>query len=224
MTMGVFPDTERTSIGRSPDRGTRDRATAYAILDEALLCHVGLTTDAGPVVIPTTFTRVGDDLVLHGAPAATWLRATGKGTPVCVTVTLLDGMVIARSAFHHSMNYRSVVVFGTAEPIGDPDEKEAALDALVDRLIPGRVAEIRSSTDEELRTTLVVRIPLAEASTKIRVGGPNDDPADAGGPGWAGVVPLSIAAGAPQAAPDVAAGTSTPTSVAALVDRHTPPT
>lgn len=214
-----FSPTERTRIGRAPERGTDDRNVAYEILDEALVCHVGLSTEHGPVVIPTTFARLGDDLVLHGAPPATWLRSTGKETPVCVTVTLLDGVVLARSTFHHSMNYRSVVIFGTATPVTEREAKLAALDAFVDRMLPGRVAEVRPTTEEELRTTLVVRIPLDEASTKIRAGGPKDDPDDVGGPGWAGVVPLRLSAGMPEVADDVAASTEVPGSVATFRGR-----
>lgn len=194
-----FPRTERTTIGRSPDRGTDDRSAAEAILDEGMLCHVGLATGHGPVVIPTTYARRGDELLIHGSPAATWLRATGKGTPVCVTVTLLDGLVLARSTFHHSMNYRSVVVFGTAEPITDRAEKAAALDAIVEHIVPGRMGEVRPMRDDEVRGTLVVRMPLQEASTKIRSGPPIDDEADVGLTDvWAGVVPSGLTFGRPQ--------------------------
>lgn len=210
-----LPLTERTTIGRSPERGTRDRSVAHAILDEGLLCHVGLTTDHGPVVIPTTYARRGDELLIHGSPAATWLRATGKGTPVCVTVTLLDGLVLARSAFHHSMNYRSVVVFGTAEPITDHDEKAAALDAIVEHVVPGRTAEVRPMRDDEIKGTLVVRLALSEASVKVRSGDPIDDEADLGDTHvWAGVVPVTTGFGAPVAAADVPAHVEAPPSAA----------
>ena len=194
-----FPRTERTTIGRSPERGSDDRSVAEAILDEGLLCHVALTTDRGPVVIPTTYARRGGELLIHGSPAASWLRATGKGTPVCVTVTLVDGLVLARSTFHHSMNYRSVVVFGTAEPITEHAEKAAALDAIVEHVVPGRTAEVRPTRDDEVRGTLVVRLLLAEASTKVRTGGPIDDEADVGLVDvWAGVLPARLAFGDPQ--------------------------
>lgn len=192
-----FPATDRTTVGRLAERGSHDRPAIEAVLDEGMVCHVGLTTEHGPQVVPTTYARVGDDLVLHGAPAATWLRQVGKGTPVCVTVTLLDGLVLARSGFHHSMNYRSVVVFGTATPITDPTEKTAALDALVEHLVPGRTAEVRPMHDEEIATTLVVRIPLEEASLKSRTGGPSDDEADHRLDVWAGVVPIDTTFGAP---------------------------
>ncbi|MDE0804195.1 MAG: pyridoxamine 5'-phosphate oxidase family protein [Acidimicrobiales bacterium] len=194
----TFPATERTTIGRSPLRGTRQRATANAILDEGLICHVGLTADHGPVVIPTTYARRGDELLIHGSPAATWLRSTGKGTPVCVTVTHVDGLVLARSGFHHSMNYRSVVVFGTAETVTDHGDKAAALDAIVEHIVPGRTPEIRPMTDDEITKTLVLRLPLAEASVKVRDGGPIDDDADYELPDvWAGVIPMTTTFGTP---------------------------
>lgn len=209
-----FPETDRTTIGRSPERGTRDRTTAEAILDEGLLCHLGLTADHGPVVIPTTYARRGDEILIHGSPAATWLRATGKGTPVCLTVTHLDGLVVARSGFHHSMNYRSVVVFGTAEPITDHADKAAALDAIVEHIVPGRTGEVRPVTDEEITKTLVLRLPLAEASVKIRDGGPIDDEADYDLPDvWAGVVPMTTRFGAPIDDERLAPGIPAPPSV-----------
>lgn len=193
-----FPVTERTTIGRSPHRGTRDRATANAILDEGLLCHVGISTDHGPVVIPTTYARREDELLIHGSPAATWLRSAGKGTPVCVSVTHVDGIVLARSGFHSSMNYRSVVVFGTAEPITGHDDRAAALDAIVEHIAPGRTAEVRPMTDEEITKTLVLRLPLDEASVKIRTGDPIDDEEDYALPDvWAGVVPMQVTFGEP---------------------------
>ncbi|MFP5321528.1 MAG: pyridoxamine 5'-phosphate oxidase family protein [Acidimicrobiia bacterium] len=207
--------TDRTTVGRHPERASDDRAAAHAILDEALLCHVGIATDRGPVVIPTAFGRRGDELLIHGSPAATWLRSTGKGTPVCVTVTLLDGLVLARSAFHHSMNYRSVVVFGEAEAITDPAEKAAALDAITEHLVPGRTAEVRPTTDAEVRQTLVVRLRLDEASVKVRSGGPVDDDADLDRTDvWAGVLPTALRTGAPVPGDDVPAGLVPPPSVA----------
>ncbi len=210
-----FPSTERTSIGRSPERGTRDRATADAILDEGLVCHVGMTTDHGPVVIPTTYARRDDELLIHGSPAATWLRAAGQGTPVCVTVTHVDGLVLARSAFHHSMNYRSVVVFGNAVAITDHDEKAAALTAIVEQLVPGRTPEIRPMHHEEITKTLVLRLPLAEASVKIRAGGPIDDDEDYDLPDvWAGVIPMTTSFGAPVADDRLTPGTAVPSSAA----------
>jgi len=205
--------TDRTAIGRLPERGSDDRALAHAILDEGLVCHVGIAADHGPVVIPTTYARRGDELLLHGSPAATWLRATGRGTPVCVTVTLVDGLVLARSAFHHSMNYRSVVVFGVAEAITDPEGKAAALDALVEHVLPGRTSELRPMRDDEVRSTLVVRLALDEASVKVRAGGPKDDEADVALTGvWAGVIPAAPSFGAPIAADEVPADLAPPAS------------
>ena len=190
--------TERTQIGRAPERGSYDRATAYAILDEGLVCHVGLTTDRGPVVIPTTYARDGDDLLIHGSPAATWLRSAGQGTPICVTVTLVDALVLARSAFHHSMNYRSVVAFGVAERIEDEAEKAAALEAFVEHIVPGRSSEIRATTPEEVRRTLVLRLPLDEASVKARSHGVVDDDADYDLTDvWAGLLPIRATYGPP---------------------------
>lgn len=210
-----LPLTERTTIGRSPGRGTRDRAVAHAILDEGVVCHVGITADHGPVVIPTTYARRGDELLLHGSPAASWLRSVGKGTPVCVTVTHVDGVVLARSAFHHSLNYRSVVVFGVAEPVTDLGERAAALDAIVEHVVPGRTAEVRPMRDDEIRSTLVLRLPLAEASVKVRTGGPIDDDADLGLLDvWAGVVPVAVAYGAPVPADDVPRDLPVPPSAA----------
>ena len=210
---GQFPATERTTIGRIPERGTRERAAAAAILDEGLLCHVGLTADHGPVVIPTTYARRDDELLIHGSPAASWLRAARKGTPVCVTVTLLDGLVLARSAFHHSMNYRSVVVFGIAERITDPAEKRAALDAIVEHVVPGRTLEVRPTRDDEVASTLVLRLPLAEASVKVRAGGPLDEEDDYGLPGvWAGVVPITTQVGRPLDDERLPPGVSAPAS------------
>lgn len=208
--MSDFPETERTTIGRLAERGTRDRATAEAILDEGVLCHVGLVTDHGPVVIPTAYARRDQELLIHGSPAATWLRAGGKGTPMCVTVTHVDGLVLARSAFHHSMNYRSIVVFGTAERITDHDEKAAALDAIVEHLVPGRTAEIRPTHESEIKETQVLRLPLAEASVKIRAHGVSDDEVDYALPDvWAGVIPMTTTFGAPidddRLAPGIAA-------------------
>lgn len=208
-----FPVTERTTIGRAPERGSRDRSAAEAILDEGLLCHVGISTDRGPVVIPTTYARRGDELLIHGSPAATWLRSAGKGTPVCVTVTHVDGLVLARSAFHHSMNYRSVVVFGIAEPISDPDEKAAALDAIVEHVVPGRTGEVRPTRPDEIAKTLVLRLPLEEASVKVRTGDPIDEEADYDLEGiWAGVIPVTTTFGTPVADDRLPSGVPAPAS------------
>ncbi len=208
-----FPATDRTTIGRNAERATRDRATAEAILDEGVLCHVGLSADHGPVVIPTTYARRGDELLIHGSPAASWLRAAGKGTPVCVTVTHVDGLVLARSAFHHSMNFRSVVVFGVAERITDPVAKAAALDAIVEHIVPGRTAEVRPTWESEITETLVLRLPLAEASVKVRSGGPIDDDEDYSLPDvWAGVIPMTTTFSPPIDDERLTAGIEAPPS------------
>jgi hypothetical protein len=184
-------------VRRLPDRGTYDRAAAHAILDEGLVCHVGLATDDGPVVIPMLYARDGDRLLIHGSPASRLLRTAGRGVDVCATVTLLDGLVLARSAFHHSVNYRSVVVLGRAEPLSDLGERRAALEVLVEGIVPGRTAEARPPSDRELRGTTVLALPLDECSVKVRTGAPLDEDEDMDLPVWAGVLPLATVAGAP---------------------------
>ena len=200
--------TERTTLRRKKERGRTDRALLEAILDEALIAHVGFTADHGPVVLPMTYARIGEDLYLHGAVGNAMLRTSAGGVDVCVTVTLLDGLVLARSAFHHSMNYRCAVLFGKAERVTDPAELQAMSAALLDHLAPGRSADARPPTDTELRETLVIRLPITEASVKVRTGPPIDDEADLALPVWAGVVPLRLQPAAPEAdgagVPDVA--------------------
>jgi nitroimidazol reductase NimA-like FMN-containing flavoprotein (pyridoxamine 5'-phosphate oxidase superfamily) len=180
----------RTKVRRRAQRGRYERELVHAVLDEALVCHVGFESEHGPVVLPTMHARVGDTLYLHGAVANAMLRTIASGAPVCVTVTLLDGLVLARSAFHHSMNYRSVVVFGIATAVEERDAKLAALEALIERIHPGRWTEARPPTDAELRQTLVVALPLDEASAKVRTGPPIDDPEDYALDVWAGEIPL----------------------------------
>lgn len=194
------PPSDRTALHRLPERGHHDRATIDAILDEALICHLGLVDPEGrPFVIPTIHARAGDHLYVHGSPASRALRAGAKGIPACVTVTLLDGLVLARSAFHHSMNYRSVVVFGRAATVTDTDERDRALRAVVDHMVAGRSDACRTPTPEELRATRVLRVPLAEASAKIRTGPPKEDAADLDPPvWWGGVVPVTTVLGEPQ--------------------------
>jgi hypothetical protein len=187
----------RTRLRRLRERGRHDRTTIHAILDEGFVCHVGFADSRGPVVIPTAYARTGDVLYLHGAAGNAALQALRTGSPVCVTVTLVDGLVLARSAFHHSVNYRSVVVYGTATEVVDPEEKRRALDAVVEHVVPGRGADARPANDLELRVTRVVRIPLDEASAKVRTGGPKDDTEDLDLPVWAGEIPLDVRAGAP---------------------------
>jgi nitroimidazol reductase NimA-like FMN-containing flavoprotein (pyridoxamine 5'-phosphate oxidase superfamily) len=193
----VLEQTERTRIGRLPERGHYDRATIDAILDEALICHVGFVVEGRPVVIPTIHARVGDHLYFHGSPAAGMLRTLRGGVDACVTATLLDGLVLARSAFHHSMNYRSVVVFGKAEEVLDREEKLRVLEKLVEHVCRGRAADARGPNEKELKQTLVLRIPIAEASAKIRTGPPKDDAEDYALPIWAGVLPLALTPGVP---------------------------
>ncbi|HEX6100952.1 MAG TPA: pyridoxamine 5'-phosphate oxidase family protein [Thermoanaerobaculia bacterium] len=198
----TLPITDRTKVRRLGDRGRYDRETIYAILDEALLCHVGFVVDGAPVVIPTIHWREGDSLYFHGSAASRMLRSLKAGVDACVTVTLLDGLVLARSAFHHSMNYRSVVVFGKAQVV-EGEEKLRALDALVDHVVRGRSKEMRPHKEIELKQTLVLSLPLEEASAKIRTGGPVDDEEDYALPVWAGVVPLKLTPGEPVADRDV---------------------
>ena len=188
----VLEQTGRTRIHRLPQRGNYDRETIHAILDEALICHVGFVSGGRPVVIPTIHTRVGEHLYFHGSPAAGMLRTLTAGGEACVTVTLLDGLVLARSAFHHSMNYRSVVVFGKAEEVTERDEKLRVLAALVEHVCRGRSADARGPTEKELKQTIVLRLPIAEASAKIRTGPPADDGEDYALPIWAGVLPLTL--------------------------------
>lgn len=187
----VIPS-ERTRLRRLPQRGSYERASIDPILDEALFCHVGFVADGQPFVIPTIHARVEDRLYVHGSAASRMLRGMEKGLPVCVTVSLIDGLVMARSAFHHSMNYRSVVVLGPAHAVSDPAEKLVALRAIVEHVAPGRWDEVREPNEKELKATLVVRVSLAEASAKLRTGPPIDDEEDYALPCWAGVIPLRL--------------------------------
>jgi len=193
----TFTPTERTTLKRLPKRGEYDHAAVHRILDEAFICHVGFVVDGKPVVIPTSYARIGATLYIHGSAASRMLRSLEEGIDVCVTVTLIDGLVLARSAFHHSINYRSVVIFGAANVVDDPDEKIKALHAFTDQVVPGRWEEVRWPTESELRATLVLKLPLVEVSAKVRTGPPIDDEEDYELSVWAGVVPLSIAAGPP---------------------------
>ncbi len=186
---------QRSQVKRVPKRGNYERQVIYDILDEALICHVGFIANNQPFVIPTAFGRVGDKIYIHGSPASRMLRSLSQGIEVCVTVTLLDGLVLARSAFHLSMNYRSVVIFGTAEIVKDPEEKLQALEAFTEQIISGRWGEVRSPNSGELQGTLVLSLPLDEASAKVRTGMPIDDEADYNLPVWAGILPLKLVAG-----------------------------
>jgi nitroimidazol reductase NimA-like FMN-containing flavoprotein (pyridoxamine 5'-phosphate oxidase superfamily) len=190
--------TAATTIKRLPQRDASRWDAIAAILDEGFVCHVGFVGDDGrPYVIPTAYARVDDQLILHGSPASRMLRTLAGGIDVCVTVTLVDGFVLARSAFHHSLNYRSVVVLGHAVPVTDPDEKAAALGAFVDHVVPGRSADARPVTPAEVRKTTVLRLPIHEASAKVRTGPPVDDVPDLELPVWGGVLPLWMQAGEP---------------------------
>jgi len=215
MTDLSTPISDRTTVRRLPDRGRYERSDIDAILDEGLVCHIGFVGDGGhPVVIPTTYARDGDSVVVHGSPASRMLRSLKGGVDMCLTVTLIDGMVLARSAFHHSMNYRSVVVFGRGEAVTDHDEKRRAMDVLVEHLVPGRTASARGPSEQELRSTLVLRLPLDEASAKVRTGPPIDDEEDLDLPVWAGVLPVRLATGAPAPDPHLAPGMPVPEHVA----------
>jgi len=192
-----LPLTHKTALKRHPERGTHARASIYAILDEALFCHVSVIVDGTPRVMPTAHARVGDHIYLHGARANRLLGELATGTPACVCVTLLDGLVFARTWFHHSMNFRSVVLFGTASEVTDPAEKQAALTALVDKAAPGRTGEARPPTLQELGSSFVVRVPVEEASAKMRSGPPLDGPELFSEDCWAGELPLRLSALSP---------------------------
>jgi len=189
--------TPRTRVVRESDRGVYDRDTINRILDEGFLCHVGFVADGQPFVIPTSYGRNGDVLYIHGSAASRMLRNLDQGIPVCMTVTLLDGLVLARSVFNHSMNYRSVAIFGTATLISNPEEKIAALRVLSEHILPGRWNDSRQPNEKELKATSVLRIPIEEFSAKVRVGLPIDDEPDYTFPTWAGVIPLDTAVGTP---------------------------
>jgi nitroimidazol reductase NimA-like FMN-containing flavoprotein (pyridoxamine 5'-phosphate oxidase superfamily) len=204
--MDQFPATERTQVKRLPKRGVYDKAQVHAILDEGLICHVGFTVDGDTYVIPTGYVRLDDRIYIHGSPASRMLGVLSDGIDVCLTVTLLDGLVLARSAFHHSMNYRSVVVLGKAQLVTDPVEKVNALHAFVNHIVPGRWDEVRQPTDKELRATDVLALPLDEVSAKVRTGPPIDDEEDYALPIWAGVAPLRLEPSEPIADPRLAPG------------------
>jgi nitroimidazol reductase NimA-like FMN-containing flavoprotein (pyridoxamine 5'-phosphate oxidase superfamily) len=193
----TFPQTDRTNLKRLAKRGHFDRETVYSILDEGFICHVGFIIDGHPCVIPTGYARVDDKLYIHGSQASRMLRTLAGGLDACVTVTLVDGLVLARSAFHHSINYRSVVVFGRATLVNDPVEKTSALFAFSEQVIRGRWNDVREPTEAELKQTSVLCLPLEEASAKVRTGPPIDDEEDYDLPIWAGVVPLKLVAGEP---------------------------
>jgi len=187
----------RTRVVREAERGVYDRSVAYQILDEGFICHVGFVADGQPFVIPTAYGRCEDSLYIHGSAASRMLRNLDRGVSVCVTVTLLDGLVLARSIFNHSMNYRSVVVLGTAFAVTDAGEKLTALRSLSEHILPGRWQDSRQPNEKELKATLVMRLPITEFSAKVRQGPPIDDEDDYAFPTWAGVIPLRMTAGPP---------------------------
>lgn len=207
------PQSDRSQVQRKPGRGAYDRATIDAILDEALICHVGFQDTGQPFVIPTLHVRVGDAVYLHGSPASRMLRAIEAGAQTCIAATIVDGLVLARSAMHHSMNYRSAVVFGRGRGVDDPDEKMEVLTALTERILAGRWSETRGPSERELSATKVVVVPIEEASAKIRSGPPIDDEEDHALGYWAGVVPLSIVSGSPIPDPRLRPGIGLPQSL-----------
>ncbi|HTF43874.1 MAG TPA: pyridoxamine 5'-phosphate oxidase family protein [Terriglobales bacterium] len=193
-----FTPTSRTRLVREPQRAVYDRAAAYKILDEGFICHVGFVVDGQPFVIPTSYGRVGDNLYIHGSSASRMLRNLDQGIPVCVTVTLLDGLVLARSIFNHSMNYRSVILLGRAVAVSNREEKLEALRLLSEHLIPGRWEDSRKPNEKELKATLALRLPITEFSAKVREGDVIDDEEDYAFSTWAGVIPLTTVAGTPE--------------------------
>lgn len=218
-TRGTYPATDRTVPTRGRQKATYDRELVHAILDEGYVCHLGFVRDGAPVVLPTLYGRVGERLYVHGSTGSRPLRAaceTDPGLPVCLTVTHVDGLVLARSAFHHSINYRSVVVHGIARQVTDPEETRTALDALVDHVVPGRSLDSRPANPKELAATAVLSLDLREVSAKLRTGGPNDDPEDLGLPHWAGVLPLRTGYDTPLPAADLAPGIDVPGYLTAL--------
>lgn len=208
--------TPRTKLRRLPKRGHHDRETIDAILDEALVAHMGFVHEGQPFVIPTLHARLGDEVLIHGSSASRALRALAEGAPLCLTVTLIDGLVLARSAFHHSVNYRSVVLLGQARLLTDTAEKEAALEAFTERMVPGRWEHIRWPSPKELKATKVLALPIDEASAKVRTGPPLDDDEDYAMDAWAGVVPLRTVAAPPEDDPLLRDGIPVPEHVARL--------
>jgi nitroimidazol reductase NimA-like FMN-containing flavoprotein (pyridoxamine 5'-phosphate oxidase superfamily) len=222
MDSATAPPSEFTRVRRLPARAAYDAATIRAILDAAMIGHVGVVRDGRPVVIPMLFGRVGDDLFLHGSVASQLLRGLGGGIDLCFTTTVIDGLVFARSAFHHSMNYRSVVIVGTASPV-EGDDKTRGLRAIVDHITPGRWDESRPPTELELRQTAVLRMPIEEASAKIRVGGPVDEVEDLDLPIWAGQVAITAHFAPPTGADDLDAGIGLSAAVARLARQRSAP-
>jgi nitroimidazol reductase NimA-like FMN-containing flavoprotein (pyridoxamine 5'-phosphate oxidase superfamily) len=212
----THPASPRVKVRRNAKRGDYDRATIDAVLDEALICHLGFVHDGQPYVIPTLHARADDQVLIHGSAASRALKTIAAGAPLCLTVTLVDGLVLARSAFHHSMNYRSVVVLGTARLVEGDDEKAAALEAFTEKLVPGRWDAVRWPSRQELKGTKVLTMPIDESSAKVRTGPPIDDDEDYALGTWAGVVPLALTPGAPAPDPQLRTGIAMPEHVRAL--------
>ena len=220
MDTDLYRRTERTRLLRLPERAAYDRATVHAILDEGFLCHVGFVAGGQPYAIPTGYARVGETIYLHGSTGSR--LGLRPGMDICVTVTLLDGLVLARSAFHHSMNYRSVMVLGRTRAVRAPEEKDAALRALVEHIVPGRTEEVRGPDGRELAATAVLALPLAEVSAKVRTGPPKDDDPDYDLPIWAGVLPLALTPGDPVPDPVLDPSIAPPDHVATWARPHGP--
>jgi hypothetical protein len=217
--MSTFAPTDRTRVRRAPKRAAYDRATVEAILDEGLVCHLAFVHDGHPFCIPTLHARVGDVVYVHGSAASRMVRSLSAGARACLTVTHVDGLVLARSAFHHSMNYRSAVVVGTLRVVADPAERTRALEGFTDQLLPGRWAHVRPPNRKELKATSVLALPLDEASAKVRAGPPVDDDEDHALDVWAGVVPLATTAGPPEPDPLLRDGMPVPAHVAGIRER-----
>jgi nitroimidazol reductase NimA-like FMN-containing flavoprotein (pyridoxamine 5'-phosphate oxidase superfamily) len=208
------PASDRVRLRRKRERGSHERAQIDAILDEALIAHLGIVDPEGrPVVVPTLHARCGDVVYVHGSAAGRALRALASGAPACLTVSLIDGLVLARAAMHHSANYRSVMLFGSATLVADPAEKRSACRAIVEHIVPGRWPEVRPPSEKELKATAIVALPVDEVSAKVRSGPPLDDEQDYALPAWAGVIPLGLTAGEPRADPRLTAGAALPAYV-----------
>lgn len=214
--MTEFPKTSQNRVRRVPDRGAYDKATIYPIVDAALICHVGLVEEGQPIVIPTLHARQGDTILLHGATTSRLMRYAASGAPLCITVTHVDGLVLARSVFHHSANYRSAVLFGHGTMVEDEAEKMDALEAFTEKLIPGRWDDARIPNTTELKATMVVAMPIESASAKVRTGPPKDDEEDYALDVWAGVVPLRTERLAPEADPQLSTSIKLPSYLSTI--------
>jgi len=213
MSTDRFEPTPRTKVRRLPHLAVHDRATIHAILDEGTFCHTGIVVDGQPYVLPMAYARRDDTILLHGSAASRVVNALAAGTPACVTVTIVDGIVLARAAFNHTMNYRSVMAFGIATPIEDAARRREALEVLVEHQVPGRTRDARGPDDREMKATTVLEFPLTEVSAKMRSGPPRDDPGDVALPIWAGVIPVRAQFLAPEPAPDLPGPISPPSYV-----------